>query len=79
MIQNGTDVIAIVSGNVTGNVTFHIHNSSYTVDLVNGSATLVNNLTPGSSIVLVDYNGDYNHAAVSVFPVLLQIFRERSF
>ena len=61
LIQNGTDVIAAVSGNVTGNVTFSIHGTQYTVDLVNGSATLVNNLTPGSSIVVAQYNGDNNY------------------
>ena len=67
LTQNGTDVVATVSGNVTGNITFHIHDKTYTVVLVNGSATLVNNLTPGSSIVVAEYNGDNNHTKVSVW------------
>ena len=65
LTQNGTDVIATVSGNATGNITFHIHGESYTINLVEGNATLLNNLTPGSTIVVAEYNGDNNYTAAT--------------
>ena len=61
LTQDGTNVIATVSGNVTGNVTFNIHGESYTINLVDGKATLLHNLTPGNTIVVVEYNGDKNY------------------
>ena len=39
LTQNGTDVIATVSGNTTGNVTFYTRGNEYTIKLVNGNAT----------------------------------------
>ena len=57
----GNDVIATVSGNATGNVTFHINGRDYTIDLVNGNATLPNNLTYGNNFVVAVYNGDGNY------------------
>ena len=61
LTQNGTDVIATVSGNVTGNVTFYIRGQNYTVDLENGNATLSNNLTYGNNYIVATYNGDKNY------------------
>ena len=61
LTQNGTDVVATVSGNVTGNITFHIHDKTYTVVLVNGSATLVGKLDYGTNVVSAKYNGDQNY------------------
>ena len=50
-----------MSGNATGNVTFHINGRDYTIDLINGNATLPNNLTYGNNFVVAVYNGDGNY------------------
>ena len=63
LIQNGTDVIATVSGNTTGNVTFYTRGKEYTINLVNGNATLKNNLTFGLNDVVAIYNGDKNYTS----------------
>ena len=60
--QNGTDLIAVVTGNVTGNVTFRINEILYTVNLTEGrNATLIGKLNIGDNYVAVTYNGDGNY------------------
>ena len=72
-MQNGTDIIALVTGNVTGNVTFNVNNVDYTVDLTSGrNATLVGKLRIGDNYVYATYNGDGNYTqanAMGVFNV----------
>ncbi|MBR6023704.1 MAG: Ig-like domain repeat protein, partial [Methanobrevibacter sp.] len=64
LIQNGTDVIATVSGNATGTVTFTVNNIRYTINLEGRNATLRNNLTIGNNYVSAKYNGDQNYSSV---------------
>ncbi|WP_296887139.1 Ig-like domain repeat protein [uncultured Methanobrevibacter sp.] len=66
LTQNGTDVIATVSGNTTGNVTFYTRGNEYTIKLVNGNATLKNNLTFGLNDVVAIYNGDKNYTSARI-------------
>jgi len=68
----GNDIIASLSGNATGNVTFHINGRDYTIDVINGNATLPNNLTIGNNFIVAEYNGDHNYTsayAMKNFPV----------
>ena len=73
LVQNGTDIIAVVTGNVTGNVTFLVNEVEYTVDLTSGrNATLVGKLKIGDNYVYATYNGDKNYTqanAMGVFNV----------
>ena len=66
LTQNGTDLIATVSGNTTGNVTFYTRGKEYTINLVNGNATLKNNLTFGLNDVVAIYNGDKNYTSARI-------------
>ena len=62
LTQVNGDVIANVSGNPTGSVTFYIRGESYTLNLTEeGIAVLRNNLTYGINNIFVTYNGDKNH------------------
>ncbi|MBQ9026846.1 MAG: Ig-like domain repeat protein, partial [Methanobrevibacter sp.] len=61
LTQNGKDVIATVSGNTTGNVTFYIGDKVYTENLDGRTATLVGKLDYGTNVVSAIYNGDDNY------------------
>ena len=73
LIQNGTDLVAVVSGNVTGNVTFRVNGDSYyTVNLTANNATLIGKLRIGDNYVIATYNGNGNYTtadAANVFTV----------
>ena len=70
LIQNGTDIIASVTGNVTGNVTFLVNEVEYTVDLTSGrNATLVGKLKIGDNYVYATYNGDENYTIANTMGV----------
>ena len=62
LTQVGNDIIATVSGNATGNVTFHMMGREYTLNLTQGNATLSNNLTIGNNYIIAEYNSDGNHS-----------------
>jgi hypothetical protein len=67
LTRNGNDVIATVSGNVTGNVTFRLNGNNYTVNLTGNTSTLVGKLQIGNNTVVATYNGDKNYTkAVAV-------------
>ena len=58
------NIIATVSGNATGNVTFYVNGNEYTIDLVAGNATLPNDkLRIGNNTVVAIYNGDDNYTS----------------
>ena len=61
------NVIATVSGNATGNVTFYINGEEYTVNLTGRNAVLINKLKIGNNGVLAIYNGDENYTNVKTF------------
>ena len=63
LTQDGTDLIATVSGNITGNVTFTVNNEKFTVNLTNGNATLPNKLIIGNNYVGATYNGNQNYTS----------------
>ena len=58
--QNGTDVIATVTTNATGNVTFYINGKEYNATIINGNATLRNVLNIGNNTIVAIYEGDIN-------------------
>jgi hypothetical protein len=60
LTQNGTDVIATVTTNATGIVTFYINGKEINATIVNGSVTVKGNLTFGNNTVVAFYNGDVN-------------------
>ena len=65
LTQDGKDVIATVSGNSTGNVTFAIGGNEYTVNLTaSRTATLEGKLDYGTNVVTAIYNGDSNYNPV---------------
>ena len=57
----GNNIIATVSGNATGTVTFNVNNVKHTVDLDGRNATLVNKLNIGTNYVTATYDGDENY------------------
>ena len=60
-IVNG-DVVATVSGNATGDVTFYIPGGEYNETIENGNATLSNDkLSIGMNGIIAVYNGDGNY------------------
>ena len=65
---NGT-IKVTVPENATGNVTIKIDNETFTVPVVNGTATFnltnLTNVTPGVHNVTVTYSGDENHSPYS--------------
>ena len=61
IVSNGTDVIAVVSPSVTGNVTFYINGIKYENVTVNGNATLKGKLQIGNNSVFVVYSGNENY------------------
>ena len=63
LTQNGTDVIATVTSNATGTVTFYINGKEYNATVVNGNATIKGKLTIGNNTVVAIYNGDVNYTS----------------
>ena len=61
LTQEGNDVIATVSGNATGKVTFIINGLIKENITVNGNATLKDILEIGNNYVVANYNGDDNY------------------
>ena len=60
-LENG-DIVASVSDNATGNVTFYVNMVPLTINLTNGNATLLKgNLSIGNNDVIAIYNSDGNH------------------
>ena len=59
--QNNKNVIATVSGNATGKVTFFIGDKSYQVDLYGRTAVLEGKLDYGTNVVSATYGGDQNY------------------
>ena len=73
LIQNGTDLIAIVTnstgGNISGNVTFRLNKGVHTVNITGNNATLKDILLIGDNYVLAIYNGNENYTSVEVSDV----------
>ena len=63
LTQNGTDVIATVTTNATGIVTFYINGKEVNATIINGNATIKGNLTIGNNTVVAIYNGDVNYTS----------------
>ena len=65
VIQNGTDLIAIVTGpngeNISGNVTFRLNKGIYTINITGNNATLHDKLVIGDNYVYIGYNGNENY------------------
>ena len=61
--ENGT-VTVTVGENATGTVTVSVDGKEYTVDVINGTATVeIGNLTGGPKTIVVEYSGDDNYAS----------------
>ena len=61
IVRNGTDVIAVVTPGVTGEVTFYINGEEFTNVTVNGNATIKGILHIGNNTVSVIYRGNENY------------------
>jgi predicted outer membrane repeat protein len=70
IIRNGTDVIAVVTPGVTGNVTFYINGEEFTNVTVNGNATIKGKLHIGNNTVSVIYRGNENYTGCDNATVL---------
>jgi hypothetical protein len=71
LVQNGTDLIATVTGNVTGNLTFRVNNEPFTIDLTGNNATLVGKLHIGDNYVIATYNGNENYTTAEIADVYI--------
>ncbi|WP_458406316.1 Ig-like domain repeat protein [Methanobrevibacter sp.] len=56
-------IIANVTANATGNVTFIVNGKEYTVNLTGDTAVLAGKLTIGNNTVVAIYNGDRNYSS----------------
>ena len=70
IVRNGTDVIAVVTPGVTGEVTFYINGEEFTNVTVNGNATIKGILHIGNNTVSVIYRGNENYTGSDSVAIL---------
>lgn len=73
LVEVNGNIVAVLSANVTGNVTFYVNGKPYTENVINGNATLSNDkLIIGNNAITAVYNGDGNYTyAIDIdnFPI----------